>query len=180
MKTVPFALFALSLAACGAPDDAALHAIAPADEAVAEAPAEVVVSPSLALLSAAPVAPDTVRVGAALDADGSDVLIGTFLVGCGVSLEQGPFSSVVDGGTFAAGLPPEQLEWQTIGAFVDVDHDGAFNRDVDAVFGGGGYAPLVVNADGSLTLPRLGTTESDWLTDVIPQLLIAATTTTVE
>lgn len=181
MRAIP-ALLTLALAACGAAPTELARSGLDADEAP---PQVVKVRPQL---QAATVLSTSITPPSALTrtfanvgdkgVDGSDVLVGTFLLGCGIGLQHGPFAAEVDDGEFSVVVNDSAQNMMLIGAFVDVNGNGAFDTDVDAVFSAGGYDAL--DADDGVELTLLEPSEGDWLRDLIPELLLQATTTTEE
>ncbi len=138
-------------------------------------------APSILSVSRGPSA-DTLVFGRVGGVKGGSVLVGGFIVSCGIMMEQGPFATDVhaddEGGGFSVVVPAVIENLHTLGAFVDVDEDGAFDANVDVVLSADGYAGLDVDGDGRVELNVLG--EDDWLRDTIPALLLEATTTVVE
>lgn len=107
-----------------------------------------------------------------------DVLIGSFIMGCGIGLQHGPFAADVDGGSFDVAIADRADNMMLIGAFVDTDRDGEFDADTDVVLAAGGYEGLDADGDGVVELSVVAA--DDWMHETIPMILLQATQTTVE
>lgn len=177
-SVVVFALTVSALTGCGAAPE---RAAAPTENADAALDADEAPPQLASILSLQRgVVGQTTRIVAQLDEKvRGDVLVGSFILGCGIGLQHGPFATSVDGeGAFAVTIDDSAANMMLIGALVDVDADGAFDADRDVVLSAGGYEGLDGDGDGVVALSVVGA--DDWLRDTLPAVLLQATTTTVE